>query len=181
MANGYYATVLEEDGECWLYLKTVERAHTPRTMWEKVKLSEDTSKAFEQIDKKMLNIYKDYEIIRCKRRLGKIREYLRRMKAMAVKPTKQYDYEAIKVRRRETARERLALRAAKLQSTVEQELINRLKSGHYQDIYNYSPAFQNVLDQDEEQQVHELDSASEQEDDAESEGPELERDIEELA
>ncbi|EZG45003.1 MAK16 protein [Gregarina niphandrodes] len=174
LANGNYGTILEEDGVCFLYLKTVERSHTPRYMWEKIRLSEDTGKAFEQIDRHMMNIYKDYQIQRCKKRLCKIREYLRRMTHMAAQPKKVLEYETGKVRRRERKREVVALRAAQLQTTVERELVSRLAAGHYGDIYNFSPAF-NELHDEEEEDEEEIERGYD-------EGPEdeLEDDIEEM-
>ena len=38
LANANYATVQEKEGVCYLFIKTVERAHLPRDLWEKIKL-----------------------------------------------------------------------------------------------------------------------------------------------
>jgi protein MAK16 len=39
LANSRYATIREKDGKVHLYIKTVERAHTPNKLWQKIKLS----------------------------------------------------------------------------------------------------------------------------------------------
>ena len=49
LANSRYATVREKEGVLYLYVKTIERAHSPAHMWEKIKLSNNYSKALEQV------------------------------------------------------------------------------------------------------------------------------------
>lgn len=36
-------------GTCYLYMKTAERMHTPRNLWEKVKLPKDYFQALEKV------------------------------------------------------------------------------------------------------------------------------------
>ena len=38
LANSRYATVREHEGVCYLYVKTIERAHSPKNLWEKIKV-----------------------------------------------------------------------------------------------------------------------------------------------
>lgn len=152
LANGYYATIIEDNEECYLYLKTPERANTPAKMWEKIKLDTNTVEAFKQIDRSMKNVYKEYLIQRCKRRLCRIREYLQKSRVLAEKERPVLVTESKKLAKRESSREIKALRAAKITTNLEQELVKRLKSGYYSEIYNFNKAqFDEVLDEANDQ------------------------------
>jgi hypothetical protein len=86
LANSRYATVNEEKGVCYLYLKTAERAHTPKELWEKIKLDKCYRIAMEQLEEN-LQYWPEFLKHKCKQRLTKLRQMLvkkRRMKLQGV-------------------------------------------------------------------------------------------------
>lgn len=120
----------------YLYIKTIERAHLPSKMWEKIKLSNNYSKALDQLDERLI-YWPKFLIHKCKQRLTRLTQVQTRMRRIAAEEERLGERlvpkMAPKIRHREQARERKAEAAAKLERTIERELVERLRQGAYGD------------------------------------------------
>jgi len=169
LANSRYGTILERDGALILHVKTIERAHSPKNLWQKLRLSKNYAKALAQIDAAMEH-WPPFLIHKAKQRLTKMTQYLLRKRKLLAGAARTVAVPIkVKTERRDAARERKAVRAAKLDTAIEAELLNRLKSGAYGDIYNFPrKQYERALGTEglaegEEEAEEEADSDSEEE------------------
>lgn len=101
-----------------------------------------------------------FQVHKAKQRLTKITQYLIRKRRIDLRSKTRLVGVKKKVERREQAREKKAVNAAKLESAIEKELLERLRTGAYGDIYNFAQdEYEKVLDT----QMEELDEMEEEE------------------
>ena len=150
MANSRYATIIEEKGVCYLKIKTAERAHTPKELWETIKLDASYKKAMEQIDKE-LEYWPNFIKHKCKQRFTRIRQVLVKRKKIRMEGSEEYQIISRKAEKREKTRLVKAEKAAVIENHITEELLNNLKKGKYNEIYNYPlNNFNKVLEKETE-------------------------------
>uniref|UniRef100_A0A1J3K561 Protein MAK16 homolog n=1 Tax=Noccaea caerulescens TaxID=107243 RepID=A0A1J3K561_NOCCA len=168
LANSRYATIRDHDGVFYLYMKTIERAHMPKNLWERIKLPRNYEKALELIDKHLLYWPKLLQH-KVKQRLTKMTQMRIRMRKLKLKTREILMTMPRRNIKREARREEKALKAAELEKMIEEELRNRLKKGIYpEEIYNVDEdKFMKAIKEAEE-------DVEEEEEEEEEEEPETE-------
>jgi protein MAK16 len=157
-------------GSLYLYVKTIERAHSPLRMWEKIKLSKSYARALAQIDTTLEHHYSPFLIHKCKQRLTKMTQSMIRMRRLALKTRPRIVGVNRTLEKRLEKREKKAEVAAKLTTSIEAELLERLKRGVYDvdGIVNESQeAFGRALDSIQDAEGEEMEMEEEEEEDYE--------------
>ncbi|KAK9903872.1 hypothetical protein M0R45_000844 [Rubus argutus] len=173
LANSRYATIRDHDGVFYLYMKTIERAHMPNKLWERVKLPKNYEKALEIIDKHLM-YWPKFLVHKTKQRLTKMTQMRIRMRKLAIKTREKIMTTPRKEIKRESRREEKAEKAAVLDKSIEKELLERLKNGVYgdlhKDIYNYPfEKYQKVIEREERNTEREEEEEEEDYEDGEIE------------
>jgi len=136
LASSQYATILEERGELFLCTKTPERAHLPSRLWQSVMLQRSYEVALQQITDE-LEHWPKYFVHKNKQRLTKLTQYLIRRKKETTRERKNIITSPARQGQRERRREAKAEVAARLESSIEKQLLERLTSGTYDSMYAY--------------------------------------------
>ena len=145
LANSRYATIREHEGRIYLYIKTAERAHAPKRMWQKIRLKKQYAAALEQIDEH-LAYWPKFLVHKNKQRLTKVTQYLVRMRKLRTKIKPKLITMPARKEKMLRKREAKAEAAAQLEKSIEKELLERLKRGTYGDIYNFPTlSYKNAL------------------------------------
>lgn len=145
-------------------MKTIERAHMPKDLWERVKLPRNYEQALEVIDKHLM-YWPKLLIHKIKQRLTKMTQIRIRSRKLAMKTREKITTFPRKEKKREARREEKAEKAAVLEKAIEKELLERLQKGVYQqgDIFNYPiEAYNKILDMEKLQAVDEEDEKEEE-------------------
>ncbi|MCO5570738.1 hypothetical protein L7F22_024466 [Adiantum nelumboides] len=159
----FWTSLLKSLGTLYLYMKSIERAHTPKELWERVKLPRNYAKALEIVDK-YLEYWPKFLVHKNKQRLTKMTQYLIRKRKLVLKVREKLVTMPAKQVKREARREAKAEVAAVLDKAIEKELLQRLQSGTYGDIYNFPvKEYQQALDMEELEEEQEEEEEEEEE------------------
>ncbi|CAL5212807.1 unnamed protein product [Lathyrus oleraceus] len=164
LANSRYATIREDNGVFYLYMKTIERAHMPKDLWERVKLPRNYEQALEVIDKNLM-YWPKILLHKIKQRLTKMTQMRIRMRKLALKTREKITTLPRKEVKREARREEKAEKAAVLEKSIEKELLARLKEGLYKqdDIINYPfEEYNKIIEMEKSQPAEEEDEMEEE-------------------
>lgn len=130
LANTKYATVRSIDEELFLFIKEPETCNTPRTMYEKIKLSGDYQEALKEIECHLE--FWDSEVIhKCKQRMTKLVEYHERIAYLRENGREEYTARKTKMNRRERIRALKALNSINFEKEIGDEILMRLQTGIY--------------------------------------------------
>ncbi|KAK9751090.1 hypothetical protein RND81_02G241100 [Saponaria officinalis] len=130
LSNSRYATIRDHEGVFYLYMKSIERAHLPNKLWERVKLPRNYLNAIKIIDKHMM-FWPKLLVHKVKQRLTKMTQMRIRIRKLSLKIREKIMSVPRNQTKRDARRLDKAEKAALISKNIEEELIKRLKEGIY--------------------------------------------------
>ena len=135
LTNSKYATIIEKNGEFFLYIKSNINLRYPDRLWKKFILSRNFTKSLQELDL-ILNLWPKFFVFKAKQRLTKlsqilIRKRLKSMKKKLIHVPKKIFLNKIK--------ESNFINKIKFENLIEKELLHRFNLGMYGDLYHYNP------------------------------------------
>jgi len=133
LSNSKYATVIQKNGEIYLYIKDSLNDHYPDKLWKKFILSRNFTKSLQELDL-ILNLWPKFFVYKIKQKLTKLYQILIRKKisCMKKKSFKQVDK---KKNSKNKITESSLLNKIKFEKLIELELLHRFNLGVYGDLY----------------------------------------------
>ena len=137
LSNPKYATVLEKNGEIYLYIKDQFNSRYPDKLWKKFILSRNFLKSLQEVDF-LLSVWPKFFVSKTKQKLTKLHQILIRKKLDVMKKkiliaTRKNKPFLIK------SQEAKLLSKIKFESLIESELLHRLNLGIYGNLYPINP------------------------------------------
>jgi protein MAK16 len=187
LANTDYATVRDDGEKISLFVKRPECQHEPRKIWERILLSDSKTEKSKQMILTRLEGQSPFVRDKCIARYERLVEIKAKERQLAKHSDRAPVVEVIKSKqeRKERSREMRALTVSRLEQAIEGELLKRLQSGVYGDMYNLKQKeFEAALEEGTKKMEFVEDDEEEEEEEVEYEydiEDEEELDIEEIA
>jgi protein MAK16 len=175
LANSNYATVRRDGEKLALCVKRPEHQHEPRKIWEKIYLSDTKTEKAKAVILKTLSGQTPFVRDKCLARYERLVEIKQKESRLEKHPERAPIVETIKSKheKKERGRERRALEVSRLEQSIEKELLRRLHTGVYGDMYNLDQKeFEKVI----EEGTKEMEFVPDEEEESE---PEYEYELEE--
>ena len=137
LVNTKYATILEKNGEIYLYVKDTLNSQYPDRLWKKFILSRNFLKSLQELDF-FLSLWPKFFVYKTKQKLAKLHQILIRKKLDTIKKNT-----LISTKKEELVfdktQEAKIMSKIKFENLIENELLHRLNLGIYGNLYPVSP------------------------------------------
>jgi protein MAK16 len=137
LVNTKYATILEKNGEIYLYVKDTLNSQYPDRLWKKFILSRNFLKSLQELDF-FLSLWPKFFVYKTKQKLAKLHQILIRKKLDTIKKNN-----LISAKKEELffdkTQEAKFMSKIKFENLIENELLHRLNLGIYGNLYPINP------------------------------------------